>query len=460
MGDFGIAFRRDEADAGLATATLAGPVGTPSYMAPEQVAFDRDKLGPAADIYGLGAILYHLLTGHRPFVAASVIDILDQVRNKEPVPPRRLNPAIPRDLETICLKCLRKDPMRRYESAEALAADLRRCLDGRPIMARPASIAEKAWRACRRRPAVAALAFALMFTLSAGFLGMFRLWRHAESALARAESERVRAEADNRLTAQLLGELVDLNATGDYLPRAVAPDQRVANLRRTRERLLAVANRPPGDATISRNLAIVDGRLGHLLIREGRWDQARAAFQESLDHWDRVSREAPNDHQANSQRIVNLRGLVSVAEHEGNAVESIMLLRKAVGAAEELFRVRPDGGSIAMLARLRNNLARMLDRQGGRAEAVALLADNRRMLASVPAEQVDLRVACARHHRPVGVRSPLAGPAFTSRIQAEGRSAGPSGQRGATRLAGGRSPLAAILGGARDPGPPAGFRPE
>ena len=189
MVDFGIAYRWDEPDASLAMASLAGPMGTPSYMAPEQVTGDRSSIGPATDIYGLGALLYHLLTGRPPFSAPSVAETLEQVRHQEPVSPRRLNPSIPRDLETICLKCLQKDPARRYASAEALADDLSRWQEGRSIKVRPVSIPEMAWRACRRRPAVAALAIALLFTLCTGFLGMFVLWRHAESKRKLAEKE-------------------------------------------------------------------------------------------------------------------------------------------------------------------------------------------------------------------------------------------------------------------------------
>src|SRR5262249_14662852 len=155
------------------------------------------------------------------FVAPTVGETLDQVRNQEPVPPRRLNPAIPRDLETICLKCLRKEPGQRYASARALADDLRRFLDGVAISARPASPAGRAWRWCRRRPAVSALAAGLALTLCGGVLGIVFLWRNAESLRGRAEWEReraeaaqARAEADNRRAVELLDRLIALNVGG------------------------------------------------------------------------------------------------------------------------------------------------------------------------------------------------------------------------------------------------------
>ena len=256
VADFGIAWRWSDPESTLATASLAGPVGTPSYMAPEQVRGDRSHIGPAADIYGLGALLYHLLTGHRPFEAAQVIETLDQVRSQEPVPPRRLNPAIPRDLETICLKCLRKEPGQRYGSASSAADDLRRFLDGRAISAHPASPLEKTWRMCRRRPTVAVLAAALVFTMSAGFLGMFVLWRHAESQRrhaefqgTRAEEARTHSEADFRLATEVLGQLVELSAGGhSTLPRVDSPDQMIHLLQTTRWRLVDLATRRPDQA--------------------------------------------------------------------------------------------------------------------------------------------------------------------------------------------------------------------
>ena len=160
IADFGVARHFDD-DAAL---TLSGArIGTPSYMAPEQVIGKASAIGPAADIYALGALLYEMLTGRPPFRAETATETERQVIGDEPVPPGRLNPKVPRDLETICLKCLHKDPQRRYLTAKALAADLKRFQRNEPITARRAGPIERATKWVRRHPTTAAMMAASLF---------------------------------------------------------------------------------------------------------------------------------------------------------------------------------------------------------------------------------------------------------------------------------------------------------
>src|SRR5581483_8472420 len=159
--DFGLA---KKLDAGRGHTQTGAVLGTPGYMAPEQAAGRKD-ITPRTDVYALGAILYECLTGRPPFRAPKPLDTVLLTLKEEPVPPRRLARKVPRDLETICLTCLQKDPARRYATAQALAEDLERVLAGEPIRARRAAAWERAWKWLRRRPAVPAAALGLLAVL-------------------------------------------------------------------------------------------------------------------------------------------------------------------------------------------------------------------------------------------------------------------------------------------------------
>jgi WD40 repeat protein/serine/threonine protein kinase len=205
--DFGLAKRLD-AEQSL---TQTGEhVGTPAYMPPEMLATRRQSLPlgalsraavvsgatTAADVYGVGAILYFLITGCPPFEADTVLDTLDQVRTQDPIRPRDIEPSINRDLETICLKCLHKDPNRRYPSTLALAEELQRWQRGEPITARPVGRIERAWRWCRRNPLVASLALAANGLLVAGVIGLVFALVIIQGK--QSELERKREEADQQ----------------------------------------------------------------------------------------------------------------------------------------------------------------------------------------------------------------------------------------------------------------------
>ena len=183
--DFGLAKKLDE----LSGQTHSGAVmGTPSYMSPEQADGHIKEIGPAADIYALGAILYEMLTGRPPFRAEKPMDTIRMVIQDEPVPPVRLNPGVARDLETICLKCLQKDSAKRYATAQDLADDLRCFLDGAPITARPVTRTERALKWVRRRPALAAVYGLLTMVTLTGRPGGILAWQLVRNRYGQARA--------------------------------------------------------------------------------------------------------------------------------------------------------------------------------------------------------------------------------------------------------------------------------
>ncbi len=222
IADFGLAkFLEEEPGAGTGSASTGGVIqGTPSYMAPEQAgrATARGRVGPAVDVYALGAILYEMLTGRPPFTAPTPLDTLLKVLNEDPQPPRRVQPCVPRNLETICLKCLAKEPARRYASAAALAEDLHRFLVGKVITARPVSSAERLVRWSRRHPGVASLLATLAVVLIVGFALVTWKWRAQAEAADVATDEKHRADQARREAQRLAARgLVDQAiAQGDH----------------------------------------------------------------------------------------------------------------------------------------------------------------------------------------------------------------------------------------------------
>jgi tetratricopeptide (TPR) repeat protein len=272
--DFGLA-KRIERDAGL---TRSGAVvGTPSYMAPEQARGQTRQLTVAADVYSLGAILYELLTGRPPFRGKDLLDVLRQVVEREPQRPGAVASGVDRDLETVCLKCLRKEPEKRYESAVALAEDLERWLRGEPIRARRAGPAERALKWARRRPAAAALA-AVLAVVATGLTAGYARYAYQRSE----QEEKNRWSADQaRRDAEALLLLAQDAASQERWPEALEAAQEA--LGRVRDNPALAEYREPAErlrATAARKLADGEARAK---ARE-KYGQFVRARDEALAH--------------------------------------------------------------------------------------------------------------------------------------------------------------------------------
>jgi serine/threonine protein kinase/tetratricopeptide (TPR) repeat protein len=189
LTDFGLA-KRIETPGTLTQSDAV--IGTPSYMSPEQAQGKAEQIGPATDIFSLGALLYRLLTGRPPFLAASTHETLHQVIHSDPLPPRFLQPKTPRDLEVICLKCLQKDPARRYKSALSLARDLQRFVAGKPIRAKPIGLIERSCKWVRRNPALAGLLLVLFLGVVVSTVGFVTAYRESQRATAAEKDAKAR----------------------------------------------------------------------------------------------------------------------------------------------------------------------------------------------------------------------------------------------------------------------------
>jgi tetratricopeptide (TPR) repeat protein len=388
--DFGLAKLLSNPDPGR---TRPGQVmGTPGYMAPEQARGLNDQIGPAADVYSLGAILYEAMTGRPPFQGASQEQTLEMVRSKDPVPPRALVSSLPRDLETIALVCLAKDPRRRFASALELAEDLRRFLEGRPIEARPTGSLERTIKWARRQPAAAALvlvAAASAAGLIAGLAGYSHSMHEAsvrEQALARqvqaewqeavrlrqrAEVDRERAlealDTSDELQAMVVGYLASVHSRPairrDLLPQVVEAYEKAAQR----------AGEDPG---VRLQRAWANRHLGELFDLLGDKNEAEASYEASLADFRRLAAEAPGEprYSVHLERTLNHQGTLFKEarrwdQADASYAEALVQCRRLAGQ----FPIVPDHASD--LGATLNNQARLRRDQGRIEESLSLLRE-------------------------------------------------------------------------------------
>jgi serine/threonine-protein kinase len=343
--DFGLA-KLLEGDPGTPPAeyqTESGAIlGTPGYMAPEQALGRGKEIGPAADGYALGAILYEALTGRPPFKGATVLETLEQVRSQDPVAPSRLRPGLPRDLQTICLKCLEKEPGRRYASAQELADDLGRFLGGEPIRARPVPLWERAVKWARRRPAAAGL-MALSGLAIGGLIG--GLWLYTTSLDAqvqRTEKQKQRADTNYGQARATIKQMLD------RLDEFRAPGVRqIESLRRgLRQDALKffegiTAQADPDPATRP-DVAEAYVTMGRLLLVQGQPESVRVKLDHARLLLEELIAEDPADRKNHAELGNCLDTLGHTAGGQGRFEECIRFHEQALAVRQELCRAEPD----------------------------------------------------------------------------------------------------------------------
>jgi tetratricopeptide (TPR) repeat protein len=283
--DFGLAKRLAEGKGQTSTGAI---LGTPSYMAPEQAWGRVHDIGPATDVYALGAILYEMLTGQPPFRGESGMDTLKRVVSEEAPAPSRLCPKLPRDLETICLKCLEKEPARRYATAEDLADDLRRFLAGEPIAARPVGVGERAWKWARRRPAWATLIGVTVAALL-GIAGSF-LWSYT-----RVLGERDRARHSLQVARTAIDDLYTKMASERLFDEPQLDPLCQELLEKARALYEELAQEQSADPDVRRDIALAWFRLGEIHRVQDQHADAERAYGEAIARQEALRRDYPRE---------------------------------------------------------------------------------------------------------------------------------------------------------------------
>jgi len=324
ISDFGLAKQLDTEDGLTRTGAI---MGSPAYMAPEQAFGQSKHVGPAADIYALGAILYECLTGRPPFKGATIADTLEQVRTMEPISARAFAKEIPPDLETICLHCLHKDPQRRFGSAEALAEDLRRYREGQPISVRPVSKLERTWRWCKRNPWLAS-AFAAVAALVVIVIGVL-VYDNIKTSQLNAKIVAETKLAKERQQQSMLALGLAMTEIRDLAEEAMVPAQRRSMLlAKLIAKLQEQVDENAGTDTIDsvRNnsylftvLAMAENE-SVIESKESTWihaEIARSWCDKGLKMVDRWLELAPGDPLALSRRATLLQIIGSTFAHKG-----------------------------------------------------------------------------------------------------------------------------------------------
>jgi tetratricopeptide (TPR) repeat protein len=380
LSDFGLARWLAEEKGVSGSGTI---LGTPSYMAPEQASGQRSRVTTAADVYGLGAILYHLLTGRPPFRGDTPLETLQLVQHGRPERPRTLNPQLDPGLEAICLKCLEPEPSRRYGSAELVAKDLGCWLAGEPIEARPMGSAEQLWRWCRRNPAVAGLAAALAFALLAGVAGVTWKWRQAEAnaAIARHHERTAEANAASALRNLQAAEAARTEADANYQKANHAVEQmltrvgakhlaHVPGMTRVRRALLqdalhyyqGVLQQKSTDPAVRQETARAYAKVGQISRQLGEHAQAEEAFRQGIALQEQLVADFPDRAAYRHELGGGLINWALVCQETGRHAQAEQLYRRAQGLFEKLAAEFPgvEGHRYELSATL-HNLAALLE---------------------------------------------------------------------------------------------------